>query len=62
MTSDIYALINHPFATARAALPGPARWCDIMMLQINTKYCGASTDSHGILVQIAIQSYDGMTI
>jgi hypothetical protein len=54
VAGDIYALINYPFATAGAALNGPARWCDIMMLHINTKYCGASTDSQGSVLQVNI--------
>src|SRR3989304_367145 len=51
VTGDIYALINYPFATAGAALNGPARWCDILMLHINTKYCRAGTDGHGSVLQ-----------
>lgn len=54
VTGDVYALINYPFATASAALNEPARWCAIMMLHINTKYCGASTDSHGSVLQVSI--------
>jgi hypothetical protein len=54
VTGDIYALINHPFVTVGAALNGPARWCDIMMLHINTKYCGVSTDSHGSVLDVTI--------
>ena len=44
VSGDIYALINHPFATAGTALNGPARWCDILMLHLNTKYCRVATD------------------
>ena len=59
VTGDIYALINYPFATAGAALNGPARWCDILMLHINTKYCRASTDSRGSVLQVNIgKKYD----
>jgi hypothetical protein len=54
VTGDIYALIKYPFATARAALNGPARWCDILILHLNTKYCRASTDSHGSVLQVNI--------
>ena len=59
VTGDIYALINHPFATAGTALNGPARWCDILMLHLNTKYCRAATDSHGSILQVNIgKKYD----
>ncbi len=53
---DIHALIAYPFATAGAALNGPARWCDILMLHLNTKYCRAATDSHGSVLQVNIGS------
>ena len=51
---DIYALVHYPFATAGAALNGPARWCDILMLHLNTKYCRAATDSDGSVLQVNI--------
>jgi hypothetical protein len=54
VTGDIYARVNYPFATAGAALKGPARWCDILMLHLNTKYCRASTDSHGSVLRVNI--------
>jgi hypothetical protein len=54
VAGDIYALINHPFATAGIALSGPARWCDILMLHLNTKYCRAATDSRGSVLQVNI--------
>lgn len=59
VTGDIYALINYPFATADAALNRPTRWCDILMLHVNTKYCRASTDGHGSVLQVNIgRKYD----
>ena len=54
VTGDIYAVINTPFVTAGAALNGPARWCDILMLHINTKYCRASSDGRGTVLQVNI--------
>jgi len=59
VTGDIYALINYPFATAGAALNGPARWCDILMLHVNTKYCRASPGSSGAVLNVSIgRKYD----
>jgi len=59
VTGDIYALIDSPFATAGVALNGPARWCDILMLHLNTKYCRAATDSRGSVLQVNIgKKYD----
>lgn len=37
---DVYAVIDHPFAQVSAALSDPGRWCDILILHLNTKYCG----------------------
>jgi hypothetical protein len=54
VTGDIYAVINYPFATAGAALNGPARWCDILSLHLNTKYCRASTSSQGSVLNVNI--------
>ena len=42
---DIYALVEYPFATVGAALNSPAQWCAVLILHLNTKYCGASTDN-----------------
>src|SRR5213075_2228103 len=36
---DVYAVLDHPFATVSAALTDPAQWCDILILHLNTKYC-----------------------
>ncbi len=54
VTGDIYARIQHPFATAKTALNEPARWCDIMILHVNTKYCRASSDSRSNVLQVNI--------
>src|SRR5450759_5070071 len=54
VTGDIYAVINYSFATAGAALNGPARWCDILSLHLNTKYCRASTSSQGSVLNVNI--------
>lgn len=59
VTGEIYALANHPFATAGAALNKPARWCDILILHLNTKYCRPSTGAKGTLLHVIIgKKYD----
>src|SRR4051812_25856574 len=35
---DVFALVDHPFADINAVFNGPARWCDVMILHINTKF------------------------
>jgi hypothetical protein len=36
---DVYAVLDHPFATVANALADPGRWCDVMILHLNTKQC-----------------------
>ena len=54
VSGDIYALVQHPFATVGAALNSPDNWCDILDLHLNTKYCRASTDSEGSILNVSI--------
>ena len=51
---NVYALIEHPFATAAAALNGPDDWCEILILHINTKYCRASMGDQGSILNVSI--------
>jgi hypothetical protein len=56
VAGDVYALVDYPFATVQAALKGPDRWCDILILHVNTKYCRASMAGPAIGLQIGIGS------
>jgi hypothetical protein len=59
VTGDIYARINYPFETVRDALNNPGNWCDILILHVNTKYCRASSGSHGAVLNVSIgKKYD----
>jgi len=42
VTGSIYAIIDHPFVTVSATLNNPDRWCDVLILHLNTKYCRAA--------------------
>ncbi len=44
LKGDIYALLDHPFATVDHALDDPTHWCDVLILHLNTKYCRAGSD------------------
>jgi hypothetical protein len=59
LQGDVYAVLDHPYATVRAALKEPARWCDILILPFNTKYCHAveSAEGPGLMVRIG-RKYD----
>jgi hypothetical protein len=54
VSGNIHALVAHPFATAGAALNGPAAWCDILLLHLNTKYCRVATDARGSVLRVYI--------
>lgn len=54
ITGDIYALVDYPFETVRAALDNPAQWCDVMILHVNTKYCRAASDHAPTIVTVYI--------
>ena len=55
---DIYAVLNYPFATVNNSLndpeSGPSKWCDILILHVNTKYCRASTSSNGPILNMYV--------
>jgi len=59
VTGDIYARIDYPFETVRAALNNPGGWCDILLLQFNTKYCRAASGSRGAVLNVSLgRKYD----
>lgn len=45
VSGEIHAVFNHPFTDLGAALSQPARWCDILIMHLNTKYCRPSNQS-----------------
>jgi hypothetical protein len=54
LEGDIYAIVDHPFATVSAALREPAQWCDVLILHLNTKYCRAGTGQSGAGLSVAV--------
>ncbi|HEX3382770.1 MAG TPA: hypothetical protein VHU21_23635 [Paraburkholderia sp.] len=58
LKGDIYGVLNHPFEVVRGALTdpaqGPANWCDVLILHLNTKYCHASTGANGTVLAVNI--------
>jgi hypothetical protein len=39
LAAEVYAVINHPFATVEARLKDPEPWCDVLILHLNIKFC-----------------------
>jgi hypothetical protein len=54
VSGQIYAIIDHPFSSARATLAKPAEWCELLLLHLNTKYCRATTDGTATLLHVNI--------
>jgi hypothetical protein len=54
LQGEIYAVVDHPFATVAAGLKGPDRWCDILILHVNVKQCRASGGERDAAVTISI--------
>ncbi|HEV7820422.1 MAG TPA: hypothetical protein VGO84_04525 [Burkholderiales bacterium] len=51
---DVFALVDHPFAEVQAAFNGPARWCEVLILHINTKFCATATTAAGTVLTLNI--------
>ncbi len=59
VAGDIYALVDHPFAAAAAALSTAGDWCEILILHVNTKYCRASGGTQGSVLNVSVgRKYD----
>lgn len=43
VAGNAYAVIDAPFATVNTVFKDQARWCDVLMLHLNTKACVASS-------------------
>jgi len=54
LTGNIHARLAHPFAAVDAALRDPTHWCDVLILNVNTKYCHVSTSDAGIVLTLNI--------
>jgi hypothetical protein len=51
---DVYAVVDHPYAAVTAALSDPAQWCQILILHLNTKYCGPSESQGATKVDLRV--------
>lgn len=54
LRGDVYAVIDHPIATASSALTSPADWCDVLLLHPNVKFCRPVPRSEGAALSVAI--------
>ncbi|OYT92382.1 MAG: hypothetical protein CFE43_08950 [Burkholderiales bacterium PBB3] len=47
VVGEVFAVVDYPLQQLAGALTDPNRWCDIMILHINTKYCRTRPDPAG---------------
>jgi hypothetical protein len=59
LKGEVHAVVDYPFSVVSVALNGPNRWCDLMILHLNTKYCRAVAGATGPVLQMSIgKKYD----
>ncbi|PRH03742.1 hypothetical protein [Burkholderia multivorans] len=58
LKGDIYAVVDYPFQVVNGKLndpaQGPANWCAVLILHLNTKYCHASSGGNGAVLDVNI--------
>ena len=52
LKGDIYAVVDHSFATFSKALDNPDNWCDVLLLHLNIKHCQATPGKSGTLLSV----------
>lgn len=52
LKSEIFAVVDYPFATVNTALNDPAHWCDVLILHINVKSCHVSNRKAGTMLAV----------
>ena len=54
LEGDVYALVEHSFATVSAALAEAEHWCDVLILHLNTKYCRTAKEGGANQLELRI--------
>ena len=54
VSSIAYAVLDSPFSIVSATFKKPSRWCDILILHLNTKYCRANADTSPAALRVNI--------
>ncbi|MDB5803077.1 MAG: hypothetical protein JWN73_399 [Betaproteobacteria bacterium] len=52
VSGDIYARMNHPFATVAGTFKRADNWCEVMILHLNTKYCRAAPGGNALAMGV----------
>ena len=54
LSGNIYAVVDHPYADVAGAFKLPATWCGVLMLHLNTKYCGVQGSGANPTINVAV--------
>ena len=54
LKGDVYAVVEQPFAVVAPALQGTAHWCELLILHLNVKHCGAAGAAPNELLTLVI--------
>jgi hypothetical protein len=54
VSGNAYAVLDSPFSTVSATFKSPHRWCEMLILHINTKYCHAGSDGSPSMLKVSI--------
>ena len=58
LKGDVYAVVDHPFATVQQALHSPENWCDILILHLNVKRCRVGDEGGKMLALSVGRKFD----
>ena len=59
MRADVYAVVDLPYAAVSTALAGPAHWCEVLILHLNTEFCALVSGAGGNVLDTSIgRRYD----
>ncbi len=58
LKGDVYAVVDHPFATVEQALKSSEHWCDILILHLNVKGCKTSAGTPKMLTLNVGRKFD----
>ncbi len=54
LKGDVYGVVEQSFAVLAPALQGTAHWCDLLILHLNVKHCGASGVAPGEVITLVV--------
>lgn len=54
VNGNAYAVLDSPFEAVSTTFKSPLRWCEVMFLHVNTKYCKASSDTSPSVLKVYV--------